>query len=441
MDAAKSSHRNFTADLGVPLPRFADPLWALIYRSHPRNNLGQPGYTALLRQARQHNRTNGISGALVVGKDESGSPELVQWLEGPAPAIRDLMAKITVDSRHSDVKVFDSFPLRRRLFENWSMLFADEDPHNPIIVEQGLLGRTRTLVDLRSGSSGLLDAFTSLSMAGRNEVTPDTLLCASSSSLLLPHAEPATEARHKVHFVGHRFPAVTESVSQNDQDTPLLISALTHLVLSHNQQSIESLLRRSSRTSVDPLAAQILMLEQTERRLGDMWEADECSEIDITLALADMVSAMRSIHFDAIPAWQGSGATPAVLVISEPGEFHFLPAILGAEMLYQRGWNPQLDFPANDQEVVANVEHQWFEAIEISLSDVFRREQWLPRLAETIAQIRMRSLNRHIVITVSGRICRDRHSLLSQIGADRLLHSASEIERSIVEALQNHPAY
>lgn len=420
----------------LSLPRLPDQLWVVIYRSHPRDDLGERGYAELLHQARHHNLAAGISGVLVHGKDASGSPVIVQWLEGPEMAVRDLMGKIAADPRHNNISIMDSFPVHDRLFGNWSMLFADEDPEHPIIVEQGLLGRTHALADLGTGSSVPQDIFTSLSQVARDAAEPDDVPPGRDSNLLRPDAQASTEDLIENLLASPFLPAVAERASRNGQERPLLISAITHLVLSHDLQTLETVLRRGSTYASDPLAAQILLLEQTERRLGDMWETDECSEADITLALLEMVSAMRTIHLGAQPRLLGNTAAPAVLVISEPGEFHLLPAVLDAEVLYQRGWQPQLDFPDSDQVLIERLGREWFEAVDISLSDVFRREHWLQRLAVTVAKIRANSLNRHIAITVSGRIFRDRHSLLAQTGADRLVLSASEIEWSITEALK-----
>lgn len=221
------------------------------------------------------------------------------------------------------------------------------------------------------------------------------------------------------------------------QAQPLLITTLTSLVLKQDLSTLETVLRRGSSHATNPLTAQILMLEQTERRLGDLWETDECSEADIALALLNMVSAVRSIHVGARPRTLCSDAAPTVLVISEPGEFHILPAVLDAEVLYQRGWVPYLDFPVSNQALVERLSCEWFQAVDISLSDVFRREHWLQRLAETVNAIREHSLNRNIAITVSGRVFLDRQGLLSSTGADRLVLSASDIEWSLTEALKN----
>jgi len=259
---------------------------------------------------------------------------------------------------------------------------------------------------------------------------------AADPVLLKPAAARTTEELIEALLASSCLPAVAENVTRSGAERPLLIAALARLALSHELPTLETVLRQSSRNARDPLGAQILMLEQTERRLGDLWESDSCSEIDITLALLEMVSAIRTIHLGAKPRLFGAAKPPAVLVISEPGELHLLPAVLDAEVLFQRGWQPQLDFPSSDQALIERLGNEWYEVVDISLSDVFRREHWLQRLKDTVATIREHSVNRDVIITVSGRVFRDQQSLVPSTGADQLVLSASKVESAITESLR-----
>jgi len=416
----------------LAFPAAPEQLWTVVYRSRPRPGLDERVLPDLLRQARTNNQAAGISGVLVVADDE-----IVQWLEGPEIAVRELMAKISADPRHTDVSVMESFPVHKRLFSNWAMLLASEDPLQSTRINQRLQVNSPAIVSLESNPGALRGVFARLADTARSEAIADVVPITADPNMLRPHAAKTTEELIDNLLASPFLPAVAERASRNGQERPLLISALTRVALGHDLNSLETVLRRGSSRSRDPLAAQILMLEQTERRLGDMWETDDCSEADISLALLEMVSAMRSIHLGARPKILSASKPPSVLVISEPGEFHLLPAVLDAEVLFQRGWQPQLDFPASDKALVTRLGSNWFEAVDISLSDVFRREHWLQRLTETIATIRKHSRNRHVAITVSGRVFRDHQDLLAGTGADRLVLSASEIEWSITEAMRS----
>ena len=76
-----------------------------------------PRSTASSSSAQRHNLTCGITGVLVFG-----SGVFFQWIEGPAAAVRKLMASLHRDPRHYDIISLDqSEEKRERLYPNWQM--------------------------------------------------------------------------------------------------------------------------------------------------------------------------------------------------------------------------------------------------------------------------------------------------------------------------------
>lgn len=69
--------------------------------------------------ARERNATLGITGALVF----TGT-RFAQILEGDSAAIHGLLDTIRLDSRHTDMFVFNEWAIERRLFRNWSMVYT-----------------------------------------------------------------------------------------------------------------------------------------------------------------------------------------------------------------------------------------------------------------------------------------------------------------------------
>ena len=77
---------------------------------------------AILVSARDRNRDLALTGCL---HHESGL--FFQWLEGPAPALREVLALLMRDRRHDAVQILSSGPLEHRLFRNWTMRYSDRD--------------------------------------------------------------------------------------------------------------------------------------------------------------------------------------------------------------------------------------------------------------------------------------------------------------------------
>lgn len=93
----------------------------LIYRSQPFG-FDRATLAGILMGARRNNRRDDITGALLCRHDV-----YLQLIEGPAPAIDALYARILVDDRHGDVRLLLSDTVSQRLFPRWEML-DDEAP-------------------------------------------------------------------------------------------------------------------------------------------------------------------------------------------------------------------------------------------------------------------------------------------------------------------------
>ena len=70
--------------------------------------------------AEQYNALHGITGVLTLHRGR-----FAQVLEGPETALRALMARIMVDSRHHTIKIVSDGPIFKRRYADWSMAYRD----------------------------------------------------------------------------------------------------------------------------------------------------------------------------------------------------------------------------------------------------------------------------------------------------------------------------
>jgi hypothetical protein len=173
------------------------------------------------------------------------------------------------------------------------------------------------------------------------------------------------------------------------------------------------------------------LLERAARALGDLWTGDQCSEFDVAVGLCGLQLALRRLGL----AWRATpvqpGPAPAVLVAPEPGEPHLLRASLDSELLWLAGWNPGYEFPATDEALQRLVASTWFDALDVSLSLTFRREHWVPRVAETIARARQASRNPRLLVFVAGRLFVDCPDAWRQVAADGWCPTAATLAQAI----------
>lgn len=119
-----------------------------------------------------------------------------------------------------------------------------------------------------------------------------------------------------------------------------------------------------------------------------------------------------------------------------------LGAILDAEMLWQAGWSPRVDFPSSSSALDSLVASTWIDALDLSLSTSFQRDHRLAQLGKTIASARLASLNPDVVVVVSGRVFSDLAKTSEsaatgrRIGADGTFGSAALAQSAILQALR-----
>jgi Sensors of blue-light using FAD len=112
----------------------------VMYLSRARHRMTHGELADLLAGARLRNAQHDITGLLIY---DSGY--FAQVLEGPRPAIEQLLANIAADARHDEYSVVSEGPITERYFQGWAMDSAN--------LETMAESRHRGLRDLLATSS------------------------------------------------------------------------------------------------------------------------------------------------------------------------------------------------------------------------------------------------------------------------------------------------
>lgn len=165
----------------------------------------------------------------------------------------------------------------------------------------------------------------------------------------------------------------------------------------------------------------------TARRLGELWETDECSFVDVTIALGRLQQLPRlfseTYQIEPDPKKLGFRA----LLATVPDNQHVFGIFMVEELFRRSGWNV-LSLPSPDRsELIETIAREWFAVVGLSISCDSKAET-LPSL---IAEIRQASLNRSVLVLVGGRYVTDNPEQAARWGADLVGADAREaIERS-----------
>jgi hypothetical protein len=409
-------------------PRSSQPaaealLTSIVYRSRATTPLSGYSLYELVKTAQTRNRSSSITGLLLYD-DEN----FYQWLEGPPASVARVMGLIAADPRHHHIEILSDKPATTRQFANWTMRLATRGVRS-IHSRQDVIAPTDATFDALRGSPEqipeILAGLTAVAKPAPAKSGNRPLEGAAGLMLrnvILSTVIPELAARHGIPAERRLWGIDSRSI------------ALADLLIGPDDGAALELIRTLQ--SGDGSQRQLFetLLEPAARRLGDMWGADVCTEIEVTLGLGQLQRAVRAMHDDVEPAAATGVFLPAVLIVPEPGEQHSLTAILDSDALWQAGWDPQSEYPSSDEALLAG---NWFDAMDLSLSASFTREHWLPRVSRTIALARHASRNPELVVVVGGRVFAEQSAARAQVGADGASMTAFDAEGAIRDGLLN----
>ncbi len=177
--------------------------------------------------------------------------------------------------------------------------------------------------------------------------------------------------------------------------------ALAHLeLLRANGVALESLL--------------LDLLAPCAQLLGDLWLADECSFIDVSIGLARLQQVLRELSPDFEPdATDEAHPNRRVLLMLAPGEQHAFGLSLVEQFLRRSGW--EVTVASSDGSAITGLlRKEWFSVVGLSMSCV----GLLDGLQSCIRSLRRASRNQGLMILVGGAAFNECPDLVSHVGAD-----------------------
>jgi len=165
-------------------------------------------------------------------------------------------------------------------------------------------------------------------------------------------------------------------------------------------------------TSVDTLFQDLI--GPTARRLGELWDEDINSMIEVTQGLGQLQHLVRTFAPDLRQKSRELPSSHRALLTALPGEKHTLGVSLVEEYFRREGWSVWGGPIATMEELVALVSTMWFDVIGLSAGRVEDPE----KLAFDIRVLRSAARNRNVAIMVGGWPFLQQPELAYQLGAD-----------------------
>lgn len=156
------------------------------------------------------------------------------------------------------------------------------------------------------------------------------------------------------------------------------------------------------------------LLAPVARRLGTMWEADECDFTQVTVGLWRLQQIVH--EHSAVFLREGPAALAGrrALLIAAPGSQHTLGLLMVGEFFRRGGWEVEGDPTLSLAAACGRVAGVRFDLVGLSVGS----ECHIPGVRSAILALRQASLNPSVLVMVGGPIVGFRKDFVERVGAD-----------------------
>ncbi|MGP3699271.1 BLUF domain-containing protein [Rhodobacter sp. NSM] len=374
------------------------------YRSEASPRLALSDILDIVEISRARNARMQVTGVLFFADNH-----FLQWLEGPAAAVSEIMGHILRDARHSAIEILAEEAISERRFAGWHMQLSCSESDVRCLTS-GDSGQIVTV-----GRSLLPDdanIFSFDRIAAVRRFLSD--VCAARSADSDSDGGAETAAIYTLPDARGRKSARAEAVRRLCD--LLLTDPLGQIA------EIESLLRAHAPTALD-----FARMYETcaDRMMRDLAE-DRTSRPVVALACLALQMVLRRIHHMPDPQ-NGVGA---VTVTAVPGQKPILEAALAGEMLRAAGWSTSVFHPATVEELAERLKTTRTATLVVAPSLLDGAEHDVETL-RFIAELRARKDLPAQRIVVGGRLAQLAPSLIEEAGADAGFHHLSQLPGSV----------
>ncbi len=167
-------------------------------------------------------------------------------------------------------------------------------------------------------------------------------------------------------------------------------------------------------SGTDIEAILIHILAPAARRLGIMWEQDDCDFVDVTMGLWRLQEVVRELSA-RVPVHSGRPSEGYRAVFSAmPGEQHNFGTVIVEDIFRRAGWSTELLLDAQQGALLSAVSSARYDLVGLTVSLDAHTE----RLPSLILAIRSVSRNPRLCILLGGRVLMDDPQLALRVGAD-----------------------
>jgi MerR family transcriptional regulator, light-induced transcriptional regulator len=192
------------------------------------------------------------------------------------------------------------------------------------------------------------------------------------------------------------------------------VESFVQQVIQDSEAQVAATLDALRQRGVSIEAIYLQLFGPTARRLGEMWEEDECDFSTVTVALGRLQRLLRELS----PAFGGEVSHPAngrrALFVQPRDEQHSFGLSMVAEFFRRDGWDVLGGVGGAVTDPAVVVRNEWVDVVGFSVGTDSR----LPWLRDSIRAVRAAARNRNLKVLVGGPPFAADPALADGVGAD-----------------------
>lgn len=235
----------------------------------------------------------------------------------------------------------------------------------------------------------------------------------------LPQDAVTELAREVVRRLAFRMP---NHVPKSDLPTNEEIAALCDALLSSDDRAADDFILNARRTSEDIEVVYLSYVAGAARQLGQLWDADQISFMQVTLACGKLYRIIRGLrHVIAPSIIRDRDEWPAMFALV-PGETHTLGIEIATDLFRREGWDVDMMVGLDHDVLVEQSDRRSYRAIVL----VANSDSMIEPLTRLVLALRISHPLSHLV--VAGNILDHYPNISSLVGADAVI---KEIETAV----------
>ncbi len=175
----------------------------------------------------------------------------------------------------------------------------------------------------------------------------------------------------------------------------------------------------------------INLIPASTRRLQELWENDENSFTEVTLALGRAQNLIHQLSPIFVNQGKFSDFQGNALLINTPGSQHTLGILMLGEFFKQAGWNTAVEIEISSDELKDRIQFQAYDLVAISISC---EAQW-DTMESLLKEIKLVSKNQGILTMAGGPLFDFNPELLKVCSADVCTLKAEEAIKTVSDLL------